>query len=134
VFSPDDRYLAFNRVPDGQSSYANTQAEVFVIPSGGGTATRLAANDPPSCSGLTSPGVENSWPRWAPDTTEINGDTYYWVTFSSTRVGGIPQLFVTPVIDDGSTLHTFPALYLWNQPATDHNHTPAWDNFQIPIE
>jgi len=137
TFSPDDKYVAYNRVTDGQSSYANTQAEVFVIPTAGGTPTRIAANDPTSCSGKTSPGIENSWPKWAPEATVDNatGKTYYWVTFSSTRTGGIPQLFVTPVVDDGSgTLETYPALYLWNQPATDHNHTPAWDNFQLVIQ
>jgi hypothetical protein len=137
TFSPDDRYVAYNRVPTGQSSYANTQAEAFVIPAAGGTPTRLAANDPTSCSGKTSPGIENSWPKWAPQASvdPKNGKTYYWLTFSSTRTGGIPQLFVTPVVDDGSgTLETYPALYLWNQPATDHNHTPAWDNFQIVIQ
>lgn len=131
TWSPDDRFIAFNRVADGQSSYANTQAEVFVIPAGGGTPVRLAANDPPACSGKTSPGVENSWPKWAPDTADAGGKRYYWLTFSSTRIGGIPQLFLTPVVDDGATLHTYPALYLWNQPPTDHNHTPAWDNFTI---
>ena len=131
TWSPDDRFLAFNRVPDGQSSYANTQAEVFVIPSSGGTPVRLAANDPPACSGKTSPGIENSWPKWAPDTTDAGGKRYYWLTFSSLRTGGIPQLFVTPVVDDGTTVHSYPALYLWNQPAADHNHTPAWDNFNI---
>ena len=25
-----------------------------------------------------------------------------------------------------------PALYLWNQPPTESNHTPSWDNFKIP--
>jgi len=28
---------------------------------------------------------------------------------------------------------TYPALFLWNQPAEQGNHTPAWDNFVIPI-
>jgi hypothetical protein len=134
AFSPDDQYIAFNRVADGSSSYANTQAEVFVIPAAGGTPVRLAANDPASCTGLTSPGIENSWPRWAPDATPVGSKTYYWLTFSSTRIGGIPQLFVTPVVQDNGVLTTYPALYLWNQPATDHNHTPAWDDFDIPIE
>jgi hypothetical protein len=25
-----------------------------------------------------------------------------------------------------------PALYLWNQPSTDDNHPPSWDDYQIP--
>jgi hypothetical protein len=28
---------------------------------------------------------------------------------------------------------TYPAIYVWNQPATESNHTPAWDAFQIAI-
>ncbi|MBA3541053.1 MAG: hypothetical protein H0T79_15690 [Deltaproteobacteria bacterium] len=132
TFSPDDAYVAYNRVPDGQSSYNNSAAEVFAIPTGGGTPVRLRANDPPACSGRTSPGVTNSWPKWAPGLTDQTGKRYYWLTFSSTRgTGGNPQLYVTPVIDDGQTLTTFPALYLWNQPAPENNHTPAWDNFAI---
>lgn len=134
TWSPDDRYIAFNRVADGQSSYANDAAEVFVIPSAGGTPVRLAANDPTQCSGKASPGIQNSWPKWAPSTTDVGTKRYYWLTFSSKRLDGNPQLYVTPVIDEGGTLQTYPALYLWNQPETDHNHTPAWDNFNIAIQ
>ena len=133
TLAPDDRYIAYNRVGSGQSSYNNPQAEVFVIPTAGGTPVRLAANDPPACSGRTSPGVTNSWPKWAPAVGEVGGKRYYWLTFSSTRSGSTPQLYVTPVVDEGGTLRTFPALYLWNQPATENNHTPAWDDFDIVI-
>jgi hypothetical protein len=134
TFSPDDRYVAYNRVPTGQSSYNNANAEVFAIPAGGGTPVRLAANDPPSCGGQVSPGVTNSWPKWSPGTTDANGKRYYWLTFSSTRGAGNPQLYVTALVDDGTTVTTYPALYLWNQPADENNHTPAWDNFAIPIQ
>nr|HEX4315117.1 hypothetical protein [Kofleriaceae bacterium] len=134
TFSPDDRYVAFNRVPTGQSSYNDNQSELFAIPAAGGTPVRLAANDPPSCSNQASPGVTNSWPKWSPGATDANGKRYYWLTFSSTRGAGNPQLYVTALVDDGTTLTTYPALYLWNQPATENNHTPAWDNFDVPIE
>jgi hypothetical protein len=134
TFAPDDRYVAYNRVPGGASSYNNAAAEVFVVPRAGGTPIRIAANDPPACSGRTSPGVTNSWPKWAPGTTDVGGRRYYWLTFSSTRgTGGNPQLYVTPVVDAGGTVTTYPALYLWNQPAGENNHTPAWDNFSIIV-
>ena len=135
TYSPDDKYVAFDRVATGTLNYNTPSAEVFLLPSSGGTPTRIVANDPPSCSGRSSPGVTNSGPKWAPQATAVDTRTFYWLTFSSDRINqGQPQLFVTPVIDDGGTLRTFPALYLWNQPADENNHTPAWDNFDIPIQ
>ncbi len=133
AFSPDDSLLIYNRIPMGQNMYNAPNAELFAIPASGGTPTRLAANDPPQCSGKVSPGVTNSWPKWSPQAQTVNGKTYYWTIFSSTRgEGGNPQLYVTAVVKEGSTLTTYPALYLWNQPPGENNHTPAWDVFEIP--
>lgn len=113
--------------------YDQPAAEVSVIPSSGGTATRLAANDPPACSGQVSPGVTNSWPKWGPTALSANGSTYYWLVFSSTRsVAGNPQLYITSVVETGGTIATHGSIYLWNQPATEGNHTPAWDTFKVP--
>jgi hypothetical protein len=137
TLSPDDRLLAFSRVGAGEGdSYNNRLAEVFVVPVSGADPTRIAANDPGACQGGTSPGVTNSWPKWAPDATVTGGKTYYWLTFSSTRGAAAPQLYVTPVViaEDTGDIATFPALYLWNQPASEGNHTPAWDDFQIPVQ
>jgi hypothetical protein len=133
-FSPDDAFLAFNRIPMGNNMYNQPLAEVFVIPAAGGTATRLAANDPPACYGKASPGITNSWPKWSPQaTTTSDGKTYYWVIFSSARDPmGNPQLYITSVVVSGSTIETHGALYLWNQPSDENNHTPAWDYFNIP--
>jgi hypothetical protein len=135
TFSPDDRLIAFNRITDGLESYNDrAQAELFIIPPAGGTPQRLAANDPTTCSGRTSPGITNSWPKWAPAVTSTGNKRYYWLTFSSTRgPASRPQLYITAVVDDGVTRRTYPALYLWNQPATESNHTPAWDIFDIPV-
>lgn len=130
-FSQDDKLVAFTRVPPTLNSYDEPQAEVFVVPTTGGTAVRLAANNPPTCSGATSPGVGNSWPKWSPEVTSVAGSDYYWLTFSSKRGGGVPQLYVSPVVVSGTNVTTYPALYLWNQPATESNHTPAWDTFDI---
>jgi hypothetical protein len=44
-----------------------------------------------------------------------------------------PQLYVAPIVVDATgAIKTYSALYLWNQPETEHNHTPAWDVFQLP--
>jgi hypothetical protein len=30
-------------------------------------------------------------------------------------------------------IQTYPAVYLWNQPSTVSNFTPAWDYFKVTI-
>ena len=132
-FSPDDKWLVFNQIPNDDNMYDQPAAEVFVVPAAGGTTTRLAANDPPACSGITSPGITNSWAKWGPTALQANGNTYYWIVFSSKRATGTAQLYITSLIQasDGSvTSHG--AIYLWNQPPAEANHTPAWDTFKVP--
>jgi hypothetical protein len=102
AWAPDDQLIAFNRVASGNSMYNQPLAEVYVVSRNtatcDGVATaqcRLKANDPVACSGSKSPGVQNTWPKWAPLPTATNGGTagnagsdgnlYYFVTFSSTR-------------------------------------------------
>ncbi|HEX4456881.1 MAG TPA: hypothetical protein VIA18_02875, partial [Polyangia bacterium] len=124
--------------PSGNTNYtpSNAPAEISIVNADGSSTipTRLAANDPAACTGVASPGLTNSWPKWAPNTTTVGTRTFYWLTFSSKRNDGTtPQLFVTPVVIDSGTMKTYPALYLWNQLTDEGNHTPAWDNFQIPI-
>jgi hypothetical protein len=133
ALSPDDAFIAFTRIAGSGNVYSVAEAEVFVVPSAGGTPTKLAANDAAACqTDLKSPGLTNDWPKWSPDVGHANGKTYYWITFSSQRTG-VAQLYVTAlVVDAAGTPSTFPALYLWNQPAAEGNHTPSWDDFQIP--
>jgi hypothetical protein len=133
ALSPDDAIIAYTRLPDGQNSYNNPKSEIMLIPAKGGTPIRPIANDPGACQGKTSPGITNSWPKWSPVASSASGRAYYWIIFSSTRSGN-PQLYISGVIKDETGLvTTTPALYLWNQPATENNHTPAWDTFRIPL-
>ena len=115
----------------------------------GAQAQRLAANDPPACSGKSSPGVNNHWPKWSPDRATVGNKTYYWLIFSSNRYGLPPvttssngqtktvqvsQLYITAVVvDEMNVDHQYSAIYLWNQPQNRLNTTPAWENFHIPI-
>jgi hypothetical protein len=154
AFSPDDALVVFDRVPAGSVMYANPRAELFVVPAPGAasgqppaSATRLAANDPPACTGLASPGINNHWAKWAPAPERDGGagKTYYWLIFSSNRYGTPPviandksvvqvsQLYITAIVVDATSTQTFPAIYLWNQSAATLNTTPAWDPFKIPI-
>ncbi len=82
AFSPVDLWLLFNRIPNDAYVFSQPAAEVFVVAAGGGAPTRLAANDPPACSGMTSPGLTNSWGKWGPTALQANGSTYYWIVFS----------------------------------------------------
>jgi hypothetical protein len=138
AFSPDDTFVAFTRVPGSESAYSNPHAEVYLLPFNGGvggSAIRLAANDAAACqTAAVSPGLTNDWPKWSPQAVTANGKTYYWLTFSSKRTGtGNAQLYITGVVvDEVGQITTTPALYLWNQPSSDGNHTPSWDDFAIP--
>ncbi len=147
ALSPDGEMLAFTAVPSPGLMYANPQAELYTVPFGASdaTAVRMKANDPPSCTNLHSPGVNNHWPKWAPDVETANGKTYYWMIFSSNRYGTAPvtsangsqvqvsQLYVTAVVKNELTTSTYPAIYLYNQDSTRLNTTPAWQDFHIPI-
>jgi hypothetical protein len=156
AFSPDDQLIAFNRVPTGTSMYNAPKADVYVVPynnSAGGTATRLVANDPVSCTGEVSGAVQNTWPKWAPDPVDgngnpivqtVNGNTYYWITFSSTRSPQAPrdpgngnkrkqQLYVAGVVVAADkSIKTFAPVYVWNQDFNVNNLIPAWGEFQLP--
>ena len=162
-FSPDDKLIAYNRVATIPAYlYHAPNAELYVTPaSGTSTATRLAANDPPACAGLTTATIFNSWPKWSPLAKTVNGNTYYFFTFSSARQsktmipgsgGSQPEaaseLFLGSVMVDGAgKVTSFPAIYLWNQHnvvttnasnmstvtvASGTNLTPAWHDFVIP--
>jgi hypothetical protein len=134
TWSPDDAFIAFTRCPVNELSTNNPRSELFIVPGAGGAAVRLKANDPAACTGQSSPGVMNSWPKWAPTVKEVGGRKYYWLTFSSTRNGNpLPQLYVAPVVVGPNGVETYPALHLWNQPANEANHTPAWDVFQLSL-
>lgn len=156
AFSPDDKLIAFNRVRAGGSMYQDPEAQIYVVPFNdgkGGTAVRLAANDPVACTGLASPGVQSTWPKWAPSPSHsggsgasnpetIDGSTYYWITFSSTRsveAGAMPgapgnaQIYVAGVVvDNTGQITTFAPIYRWNQDGTVDNLMPAWAPASTP--
>lgn len=136
VFSPGDDFIAFNRAPLGVNSYDQAQSEIYLVSVEGGELTRIAGNDPAACTGVVSPGITNSWARWAPEAKAVGDTRYHWLVFSSKRRGGVPQLFISAVVTSVSggaevLEKTYPAIYVASQPAAEANHTPAWDVFQI---
>ena len=162
ALSADDKFVAYNENASADANathrsldmmdwgtsneyldgmYAQPKTEIYVSLAAGDMKRRLTANDPPQCPGQpASPGINNSWPKWSPQVETSGNRTYYWLIFSSWRDGNhystggpIAQLYMTAVTMDEINIQTnYPAIYLWNQPATSSNHTPAWDRFQIP--
>jgi hypothetical protein len=135
AYSFNDKIIAFNRIANDLNLYNEPAAELFVVPAEGGTAARLSANDPPQCTGKTSPGINNVWPKWGPSAASQGGLTYHWMIFSSKRYDGqTDQLYITAVVakSDGTLDTSHGALYLWNQSSTENAHTPAWDKFKVP--
>jgi hypothetical protein len=154
ALSPDGQFLAYTAVPSPGYLYANKQAELYVTPFGNGPgagsgaqAVKLAANTPPACTNMTSPGINNHWPRWSPKVASSGDKTYYWIIFSSNRYGTPPQkaangalvqvsqLYVAAIVVSGEfhQVATYPAIYLYNQDSNRLNTTPAWQDFNIPI-
>jgi hypothetical protein len=148
AFSPDDQFIVFTRVPKGEVMYKNPHAEIALVPAAGGDLIPFNANNPPQCSGKVSPGVNNHWAKWSPQVQYgTGGKRYYWLIFSSTRIGLPPvtstmgskpstvisQLYLAPVVVTEQTIDSYPAIYLWNQPVDRVNTTPAWETFDIPI-
>jgi hypothetical protein len=156
TWSPDDKLIAFNRVPVNTSMYDQPEAEVYVVPYAGGqggTAVAVTAPfPPPACTMPYSAGVENTLPKWAPNplasgtpTPQVDaaGNTYYWITFSSIRspLAQInastnkpkAQLYVAGVVVDAQGgIHPYAPIYLWNQSYQVNNLIPSWGEFSVP--
>jgi hypothetical protein len=160
-WSPDDRFIAYNRVPSGTGMYDEPKAEVYVVPFAGGQGgTPVSVTEPfppPSCTNPFAGGVENTLPKWAPNPltpsadgggvplpqVDVDGNTFYWLTFSSIRSPlaqinastGKPkqQLYVAGiVVDKQGGVHPYAPIYLWNQSYQVNNLIPAWGEFSFP--
>lgn len=82
-FSPDNRWVLFNRA-NGESS-SNLGAQLWVTPSTGGEPIRLTRADGGDANG-------NSWPKWTPFVERTGGEVdepLLWFTFTSRRDYGL---------------------------------------------
>lgn len=93
AYSPDGRWLAFTRHTTGSTTYAAPEAEIFLVPAGGGAAQRLAAND--GENGIALSNVSNSWPTWSLDGTQL--------AFTSKRNDPAYDLFLTDIDAAGNS-------------------------------
>ena len=148
-FSPDDQFIAFNQSPTADNMYYDPKAQVYVVPAAGGTAVRLAADDPPACTGVVSPGINNSWPKWSPEYPKCSGKTYYWMIFSSSR-NQVPfgpkanvqnentsHLYLTSLVVDAAGFRDHDAGHLHLESAHDGDpsglHRPAAEQSHPPV-
>jgi len=124
AFSPDGRWVVFNRSQSGAAVGGSpSDSELWIVSGGGGSAIRLdAANGEEFAT--------NSWPRWAPS----SGDGTLWVAFTSNRRygrlgGGQPQIWIAavdattaaPGFDPSSAAYWMPG-----QSLTASNHVAYW--------
>lgn len=122
-FSPDGRYVAFNRAAG--DSYDAADARVMVIAASGGTPIDLTSVN--SIAG-------NSWPKWSPFLHRFSSGSIMWLTFSSRRSYGVhnnttAQIWMLPVdvrkLDKGED-SGYPPFWLPFQDLNTGNHIPQW--------
>ena len=136
-FSPDGQWVLFNRSSDNsdQGAYNNPSASIWVVPA-------TIAATPPTAIQLaalnTTPGLTNSWGRWAPfqQTIGASNRPMFWVTISSKRDFGTrlvgaqrPQLWMTPFFPDQAAIGadpSAPAFWLPFQNIDSSNHIAQW--------
>jgi hypothetical protein len=138
-FSPDGRWILFNRARSG-GSYNNPTAELFVISADGAVGPIALAAANASATGLT-----NSWPRWSPFVQHQpgGGDLLYF-TFSSTRDYGIelegakqPQIWMAAFDAGLAATGSDPSsvsFWLPFQDVKSHNHIAQWTTTIVPIQ
>jgi hypothetical protein len=114
AYSPDGKWLAFTRHTTGTTTYAASEAEIFVVPAAGGAPIRLRANDADDGAPLT--GVSNSWATWSVDGRRL--------AFTSKRNDPAYDVFITTIDSSGNS---GPAAPLRNAAeAGTFEHLPFW--------
>ena len=136
--SPDDSILAFTHAPYENGGAPdvmwNPHSTIKIVPSGGGTALSLEANNAKFCpsGAVTTDNLSNRWPKWAPGPKLANGNKYYFVIFNSTRRTGHAQLYVAPVVVAANgSITSYGALYVRSQDPQLSNHTPVWTRAKV---
>lgn len=137
-FSPDGKWVLFNRAPSG-SSYNNGSATLWVTTSDGGGAVQLTA-------AAGTQGLTNSWGRWAPfqQTVGAANEPLYWVTVSSTRDFGVrlvgtkrPQIWMTPFMPDKAMNNADPSAAAFRLPFQNiesNNHIAQWTEQIVTVQ
>ena len=131
TYSPDNRWVIFNRSPSEANSFDAMDAQVWAISAAGGNPLRLA----------TASTGGDSWPKWAPDAQPYRGNTLMWFTFSSRRDYGLrlqqqtreaamrttqPWMAAFRPGRAGTVAASSPAFWLPFQSLAEGNHIAQW--------
>jgi len=137
VFSPDSRWVAYNRTFSRQTNFAEDAALWLVEAVEGATPIELERAN-------WADGITNSWPRWGP----VPDDDVFWLAFASNRDYGIhgyeeaavdcptgqaecehAQIWIsgidTRIAEEGSD-PSLPAYRFPQQDWLESNHAPLW--------
>jgi dipeptidyl aminopeptidase/acylaminoacyl peptidase len=123
VFSPDSRWVAYNKTEGWATNFADDASLWLVEAMEGAQPIELARAN-------RAQGITNSWPRWGP----VPDDDVYWLTFASDRDYGIyqsehAQIWISGVdtrLADQGQDPSMPAYRLPQQGWDDSNHAPVW--------
>ncbi len=128
TYSPDGKWVLFNRSPSNANSYDAKDAQVWVVSEAGGAPVRLA---------IASTGGD-SWPKWTPAIQAYRGGQLLWLTFSSRRAYGLRlakdaqvQLWMVgfdPAKAAAGADPSGPAFWLPFQDLSSGNHIAQWVN------
>jgi len=122
MFSPDSKWIAFDRTESGSAFFAE-DSKLYLVSVEGGDPIELA-------NANLADGVINSWPRWAP----VPDDDVLWIAYASKRDYGLyespnAQIWVaaidTYVAETGAD-PSYPAFRLPQQDFETSNHAPWW--------
>jgi len=83
-YSPDGRWIAFNRGDASGGVFARDSSEIYLVPARGGAARRLEFN---------AEGKMNSWHFWSSDSR--------WLLYSSKRDGIGTRAYIARIYEDG---------------------------------
>jgi len=126
AYSPDGSWVVFNQSPSNVNSYDAKDAQVWVVPSTGGTPVRLA----------TASTGGDSWPKWSASMQAYKSGSLVWLTFSSRRAYGLrlasgstAQIWMTafdPAKAKAGTDPSYPGFWLPFQDVGSGNHIAQW--------
>lgn len=135
AYSPDGRFVLFNRSPSNRNSMDNATVTDAGVPDGQLWAVPSAGGTPVHLINASAPGG-TSWPKWAPMLHRYSGGTVMWLTFSSGRGYGLrltdnqrTQLWMVAFDPAKAMLGqdpSFPSFWLPFQSIGSGNHIGQW--------